>query len=319
MKEVKLSIIVPVHNNEKYIGRCMDSILCQNISSMEIIVIDDCSTDNSINIVNTYKAKYDIIIVLKTDRQSGPGHTRNIGLQNAKGEYVGFVDSDDWIDIDMYRVLIENIEMHKSNIAICGMKTEYGSTFSSAYRYIYRYANKINNNQALRMLSKSIDTGAAISPILGNKIFRNDFIQNLNLRFPINSYNEDDYFTFIALLHTPDIVVVPSVFYHYYQRCDSITHYFDKKYIDSLFCTFMQIRNHMEDNNMYNCYESEYFAFMEKCLTFILAIMFNKEQNDISQKAVIQYTIESFLKQHTLQELIKHMDTMRIKQYLGLV
>ena len=97
---IKISIIVPVYNTEKYLGVCLDSLISQTYKDIEIICVDDGSTDNSLQILNDYAAK-DSRIKILTQKNQGPSVARNLGLEKAKGEYITFVDSDDWVSIDM--------------------------------------------------------------------------------------------------------------------------------------------------------------------------------------------------------------------------
>ena len=101
----KISVIVPVYNVEKYLARCLDSIINQTLADIEIICINDGSTDNSLEILNDY-AKKDSRIKIIDQTNAGLSCARNAGMQIAQGEYIGFVDSDDWIDLDFYEKLV---------------------------------------------------------------------------------------------------------------------------------------------------------------------------------------------------------------------
>ena len=101
--KIKVSIIVPVYNNEKYLRRCLESLVNQSLKDIEIILINDCSTDKSIDILNGYEEKYsEKITLINLNENKRPGGARNRGIEAAKGEYLGFVDSDDYVEKDMY-------------------------------------------------------------------------------------------------------------------------------------------------------------------------------------------------------------------------
>lgn len=102
---VKVSVIIPVYNAEKYLEKCLDSVINQTLKEIEIICIDDCSTDNSYSILKEYIKKDNRIVVFKNKTNHGAGYTRNVGLNFSKGEYIGFVDSDDYIDEKYYEEL----------------------------------------------------------------------------------------------------------------------------------------------------------------------------------------------------------------------
>ena len=106
----KISVIIPVYNVEKTLCQCLDSVINQTYKDLEIICVNDCSTDNSAEILEEYKSKDLRIVVLNNDVNIGLGLTRNHGMQKATGEYVHFLDSDDWMELDAYETLVENLE-----------------------------------------------------------------------------------------------------------------------------------------------------------------------------------------------------------------
>lgn len=114
----KISIIIPVYNVENYIERCIESLIAQSYINLEIILVDDGSTDKSGEICDRYATADKRIKVLHI-KNSGRGEARNIGLSHASGEHIGFVDSDDWVDRDIYKYLIDNIKETKADISIC--------------------------------------------------------------------------------------------------------------------------------------------------------------------------------------------------------
>ena len=117
----KISIIVPIYNTEKYLKRCLDSLIKQEYENIEIILINDGSTDGSLQICEEYKNK-DNRIVLIDKIHTGVSHTRNIGLENVSGDYIGFVDSDDYIDKDMFKNLMIGIEKYNADICMCDLE-----------------------------------------------------------------------------------------------------------------------------------------------------------------------------------------------------
>ena len=102
MKEPKLSVIIAVYNTEKYVEKCLDSLLSQTYSNIELVVVNDCSTDGSLKILKKYAKKYDNIILIDNKQNKGLSYSRNVGLENASGEYTGYIDSDDYIDPNYY-------------------------------------------------------------------------------------------------------------------------------------------------------------------------------------------------------------------------
>ena len=115
---IKISIIIPVYNTEKYLKKCLDSIINQTLKSLEIICIDDCSTDNSLNILKEYQLKDKRIKIIEQKENKGQGVARNLGLNIAEGEYIGFIDSDDWVDLNFFEKLYFAAKKYNSDVAL---------------------------------------------------------------------------------------------------------------------------------------------------------------------------------------------------------
>ena len=120
----KFSIIVPVYNVEDYLERCLDSIISQTFSNIEIICVDDGSTDNSGNICEEYADKEQRISVIHKENE-GPAAARNDGLENIQGAYVSFVDCDDWLEPEMYTTMLQALNKEQADIIICGYTEDY--------------------------------------------------------------------------------------------------------------------------------------------------------------------------------------------------
>ena len=120
MQEKTISLIIPVYNVEKYLARCLDSVINQTFKDLEIICIDDGSTDNSSDILQNYALKDERIVVIR-QANAGLSAVRNVGISRAKGEYICFIDSDDWIDFDFCEKLYNSAEKHSADIAVAGI------------------------------------------------------------------------------------------------------------------------------------------------------------------------------------------------------
>ena len=120
----KISVIVAVYNTEKYVEKCLSSLLNQTYQNLEIIVVEDGSTDNSKEVLKKYSHN-DKIKLIYNKKNSGLSYSRNVGLENAIGDYIGYIDSDDYVDLDFYEKLMDSIVQYNSEVAICDVKVVY--------------------------------------------------------------------------------------------------------------------------------------------------------------------------------------------------
>lgn len=206
-----ISIIVPVYDVEPYIRQCIDSILNQTYKDIEILLIDDGSPDNCGRICDEYAKQDSRIRVFHTENR-GLSAARNLGLKEAKGEYIGFVDSDDWIEPDMYEVLLRSLQEEEADISICGYWLEYTDKKSDWQPSKAIYQNK----EALKALLEW-----NIKSNVWNKLYCRDVLQNVT--FPDGRYFEDIYFTIHILVQSQKTVVNPVCEYHYRKRQESIS------------------------------------------------------------------------------------------------
>ncbi len=175
-----ISIIVPIYNSEKYLFKTISSIINQTLLNIEIICIDDCSTDNSLNIIKNFAKIDNRIKNFSNEKNSGVSFTRNVGLKKAKGNFVMFIDSDDIVKNDFCEQMYKHIINNKSNLVICDAETILDSGFNSKTREV-----NLNRNYA-----------TLTSHMLWNKIFRKDLIDKYKLVFPTDiKGGEDVYFT----------------------------------------------------------------------------------------------------------------------------
>ena len=209
MKSPKLSVIIPVYNVEKYLSRCLDSIVNQTFKDMEIICVNDGSTDGSLKIMKKYAQKDDRIIIINHENM-GLSETRNNALKKAKGEFVGFIDSDDWVDLDFFEVLLNLAEKEDSDIVMAGMKNVVGEDISE---------NQTPNLTASTLKQKldCLPNGSTC-----DKIFKRDlFIQN-KIVFPKGRFWEDNAVLLKLVFLSNLMSFTNKVSYYYFLREDSI-------------------------------------------------------------------------------------------------
>ena len=214
---MKLSIIVPVYNVEKYLNRCIDSLLAQNLPSYEILLINDGSTDRSYEIMQTYQAKYPDRIRLFSQPNSGQGAARNLGVQAALGEYITFVDSDDYVEKNCYSSLIALADQHRCDILLFDWFTDYGSRLQA-----FQSMPQISSPRFL-----TAEEYLLSSPSPWNKIFRLDIWQKHGLAFPEKIWYEDFALFPQFALYAKRIYYIKQPAYFYFQSDNSTMRHSD--------------------------------------------------------------------------------------------
>lgn len=226
-----VSIIVPIYNVESYLARCLDSIISQTYQNIEIICVNDGSTDNSQLIVDKYKYKFPNKIKSIIKVNGGLGDARNKGLLEATGEYLLFIDSDDWIEKNTVEIMMENAVKNKSDIVVCGLRriTE---------------DNKVLSQEQCR-LNKEYDSKNALvnlAPAAWNKLYKRSlFIEN-NIMYPINVWYEDLPTTSKLFMCSQKITTTNDILINYLQRSNSIIYSYDSRARD-IFKVLEEIRS----------------------------------------------------------------------------
>lgn len=310
----KLSVVVPVLNGEAHICRCLDSLLNQCLKDIQIIVVDDGSDDNTVQIVRHYIKQTTTIELLQHEKNMGTGAARNSGIEHALGEYIAFLDSDDWMDIDGYFELVDALDTSGSDIGICDVYTEHGGYHLSEIRYQYRHRNIITGRFGLRLLGRVNTQSSYIGPRVGNKVFRLEFLKRHGLHFPEYPMWEDDMFTFLCLYHAKQIELVPNVAEHYYQRENSAMHSFSIRHIEyfaKVFAEMKQILSPVEGE--LTCAE-EFFALFDRCLNTLFDSLFANEPRVSMQREYISLLINRILSIFTIEELMEYLEPQRIRR-----
>lgn len=212
----KISVIVPVYNAEKYLSRCVDSIIHQTFKELEIILVDDGSTDRSGEICDAYSKK-DVRICVIHKENEGVSSARNIGLQLARGEYIGFVDSDDYIDPDMYMILVDRLISASADISICGISDLYAGK-----NFVKDDAEEIVVNTDHLTALKMMLTGKNITASPCTKLFRATLRKGIEFSEGIH-YGEDALFFSHLILSAKRVVFTSRKLYFYYHRSGSVT------------------------------------------------------------------------------------------------
>lgn len=234
---IKMSIIVPVYNTQKYLRKCLDSLIAQTINDLEIIIVNDGSTDNSQKIIDEYVNKYPGKVKSFYKENGGLGSARNYGLIFAKGEYIGFIDSDDYVKPDMFEKMYDQAKKENAQLVICefyfvneGGKILNKTNITEHMDLDPRsklYAHKYGRTEAF------------------NKLYHRDLFFKTNIRYPKGWF--EDYPTTPLLIEAADkISYVEDSMMYYVQRSGSIMNQaerFSERYFDILKMTELIVKN----------------------------------------------------------------------------
>lgn len=276
--DIRFSIIVPIYNTEKYLNKCIDSILKQTYSNFELILVDDGSTDSSGEICDDYAKKYDFIKVIHQENL-GVSVARNVGLDVARYEWISFVDSDDWVESEVLEILSKHIVDENADIYSFNMNVsnESGSLVRTC---IFNKENRIfifeNENERFNYFYNILVQGKA-GQTVWERVFRKDIIEKNNLRFISRDIvsAEDQAFVFQYMLYVNKISALSDIFYNYRVRKGSLTNIVDRNLLLSKLYNFAVIGyNNAEKQGMkYFCnqFYKLYFVLLENRVSYLLA------------------------------------------------
>lgn len=218
-EDKKISVIIPVYNVEKYLRRCLESIINNTYKNIEIICVNDGSPDNSLNILNEYAAKDSRMVVLSKSN-GGLSSARNKGIKESTGEYITFIDSDDWVHPQFFEILIQTLEYDNTDVAICG--------FSQVEKYEDCFINYLNNGYDRKKWIISIDE------LLHDKKYKMFKVYSCGVLYKKNKiYSlfpegikviEDNIFNLLNLPLYSKISIINIPIYFYYYNNESIMH-----------------------------------------------------------------------------------------------
>ena len=281
-----ISVIVPVYKAETFLNRCVDSILSQTLPDFELILVDDGSPDNSGAICDDY-AKADSRVQVIHQENGGAASARNAGLDRAKGEWIAFVDSDDWIDQDYFRLLYESAVEHHADVVAC--------------RYqLFSETNQINDIKiTCRLSSDNVEdywvgdrTGATVP---WGKIFAQSLFDGY--RFPVGRIGEDEFVIYKILFGCKKFALIDVPLYYYYYNQDGVSrsNYFNR-FNDILAC-FEEHEQFFKDSPWQEAYRLEVEKYAEAYSNAIWLLK-RTPKRDVTQLEDLRKTLRNYLKSH---------------------
>lgn len=250
----KVSIIIPVYNTAEYLSECIDSIRRQTLREIEIICVDDGSTDGSSDILDEYALQDDRIQIIHKGN-GGPASARKVGIRASNGQYIGFVDSDDWIEENMYELLYKTAEDYKAAMVTCGFFLE--GNYTTMYMdtvpqglYAGEDMPKLREKAIYNLEKKS----SGLKASLCYKLFEKDLICEAQYKIPDEITMADDKMCLLtALLECNSVYVCHKALYHYRIRANSIVHSGSAEYLLKVY----EVYKYMEGLFDHRCFTKD--------------------------------------------------------------
>lgn len=283
MNKCKLSIIVPVYGVEKYIDKCLNSLVKQSLKEIEVIVVNDGTKDNSQKIIDKYVKKYPDKIKSYIKENGGQGSARNYGLKKATGEYIGYVDSDDFVEKDMYKKLYNKAKENNYDIVVCG---NYNVSEDYQNKNIDTFINNYNTDLEKIFFGKMA---------VWNKIYKRDILIKNKLEFKEKVWYEDLAFTLKAIMNSNTFAFIDEPLYDYLIREGSTMNNSNVQRNLEILDAFNDILSYIQHNK-----KEEYFSKIEFLAIdhiYISAIV-----------RVLKAEADDKVKRETINKLIDYMN-----------
>ena len=281
--KIKVSVIVPVYNVEKFIDKCLNSLVKQSLKEIEIIVVNDGTKDNSQKIIDKYVKKYPDKIKSYIKENGGQGSARNYGLKKATGEYIGYVDSDDFVEKDMYKKLYNKAKENNYDIVVCG---NYNVSEDYQNKNIDAFINNYNTDLENIFFGKMA---------VWNKIYKRDILIKNKLEFKEKVWYEDLAFTLKAIMNSNTFAFIDEPLYDYLIREGSTMNNSNVKRNLEILDAFNDILSYIQHNK-----KEEYFSKIEFLAIdhiYISAIV-----------RVLKAEADDKVKRETINKLIDYMN-----------
>ncbi len=250
---MKLSIIIPVYNAAQYIEECIASLLCQTITDYEIIIVDDRGSDDSVNRIERIASSHErgeIIKIVRMPENSGAWAARNSGMIVAQGDYIAFVDADDWCDSGMFDALYKKAKQYNADWSYSGAVKEIGLGLSLPLRQTSVPSGELTDASKRKFALES-------KALFWTGIYRRDFLRTNDILFPNSKFSEDSYFVWKVMFLAKNVAVDKNNYYHYRIVQNSVSRKVDESKAIQKVNIFNTLINDLKSKGLYEKFEAE--------------------------------------------------------------
>ena len=315
MNKAKLSVIVPTYNTVEYLQKCIDSLVMQTIKEIEVIIINDCSTQNISPITNLYN-RNNKVVFLHNETKLGPGASRNKGLEKASGEFIAFCDSDDWVDLDLFDTVVKQMEDCNADIGVFSILREQDGIKKPTYLTQFNKLFTLTSDLAIRTLSRQYNMGIELHNSCLNKVFRRSLLNKSNAKFEEGIYFQGILFNVFNFLYANKIICIPDVSYHHYRRNNSIVQSFSKKHILDFEECYKRMKGYFVKLDKFNMYKVNYYLLCENYMNLIVCQIFEFEKDEKVRKDYLQKILKAFISLVSIDDYFEYTSAEKIRQHV---
>lgn len=308
-----ITIIIPMKDTEDQIMKCLDSIKINTLSRdrYEVIIIDDSSKQPS----EFLSEKYDIHYFY-SKKSLGAGGARNLGLRMARGKYICFIDSDDWISYDYLEKGLTYMEQCASEIGMFTLKREYDDIKDIIYKCKYNTLLQLGSEESIKVMAKEYNFDVNIVPSTTNKIYLCQFLIDNNIFFPENRKFEDLLFSIKTMLAASKLICIPDATYFHYRRKGSIVQSFEHKNSEDMLFILKEIKVYLENNNYFEIYKKSFYLFCEHFMNLIIRQINEFCSDENIKKAEMTFIVKNLLQQINLDEYLASISAEKLRMHI---
>ena len=310
-----VSIIIPVYNTLKYLDKCINSIISQTLKNIEAIVVDDCSSEDIQSVINKYNHDYRVKYH-RLSQRSNIGFARNYGMSQAKGKYITFCDSDDWVDLSTYEDMYNSLERTSSDVAMCSLYREYEDRNDVLYKCFYDREFIFDGETSFRIFTFEYKYEFPIVGQVTNKLYRKSFLEINKIGYVDNAYYEDLDFNFKVFINNPKVITTPNVKLHHFKRMGSVIQSISAKHIKEFYVTFKSIKKYLLDKNLYNYYIKNYYAFFERFHNLIVKQIYEFEKDETKRKELLRESFKYITDVVSFDEFMKLTHSEKLRNHI---